>query len=462
MKEHYNEYLKCMVYINQQLPNMENLRPELTKLNSPLVLKSTLIPGHIRLDTSGITQLLMTQEKINDFKIQYSLTHNVTPNIKSKKDMLSTYSKIFGKNGSDLEEANYATEYWKYLCKFNKTITEDLYCLRKDGTEWVFDNSVLTDGYSITFQIIQKQHFKKKSFCPKKEKGESKKKKVEEFTPIEDVLNMKNKKNIGGDPGKEDILFLTDGVRTVRYTKRQRNQDTHKKMRMSRTLKLRKKHILSNGVSVEDYETKHMTETNKKSCDYDTFVKYWKSRQLISRDTGNMYKQAWFRQVKFFVHQKNKSSEDKFMNRVLETFLAPLRKTKIPKWVESTPGMLENAKLGEGSVLVIGYGNWGRTPNLKNNQPTPGIGIRRRIQKKISTVTTCEQYTSQTCPCCQTRTLEHPSVGRAGIEKHHLLRCTNEGCSKWWNRNVVGSLNILRNFVTKYGLLKSVNTPLQG
>ena len=34
------------------------------------------------------------------------------------------------------------------------------------------------------------------------------------------------------------------------------------------------------------------------------------------------------------------------------------------------------------------------------------------------------------------------------IERHHLLRCTKDQCkSRWWNRNIAGSFNILTKFV---------------
>jgi len=85
---------------------------------------------------------------------------------------------------------------------------------------------------------------------------------------------------------------------------------------------------------------------------------------------------------------------------------------------------------------------------MKNNEPTPGIGLRRKIHNGCyKTVTVDETYTSKTCPCCRERTLHKPKLEgptRQVSEKHHLLRCQNVDCtSRWWNRNVVGSYNIL-------------------
>ena len=100
--------------------------------------------------------------------------------------------------------------------------------------------------------------------------------------------------------------------------------------------------------------------------------------------------------------------------------------------------------------LIIGWGNWGRNPNaLKGCCPTPGIGIRRRMESFFETVTICEHMTSQTCPCCKTvSSLKKVKREETGYEIHHLLRCTNEACqSRLWNRNVVGSFNILERFI---------------
>jgi hypothetical protein len=85
------------------------------------------------------------------------------------------------------------------------------------------------------------------------------------------------------------------------------------------------------------------------------------------------------------------------------------------------------------SNVVIYYGNWGASPNLKRNAPTPGIGLRRYIHQYFPTVTINEHFTSVTCPCCKQRTLENVELRgekRKVTEKHHLLRCKNEDCFK--------------------------------
>ncbi len=101
------------------------------------------------------------------------------------------------------------------------------------------------------------------------------------------------------------------------------------------------------------------------------------------------------------------------------------------------------------SELEIAYGDWGRHPNtLKGCVPTPGIGLRRRCGRFFPVFSVPEHGTSKTCPCCKEQTLKNPSM--KSITRHHLLRCTNEACrSRWWNRNVAGSLNILERAINR-------------
>jgi hypothetical protein len=62
---------------------------------------------------------------------------------------------------------------------------------------------------------------------------------------------------------------------------------------------------------------------------------------------------------------------------------------------------LVDNSMGLKNKIVVGWGNWGRSPNLKGSAPTHGIGFRRRAQKRFQTVTVDEHFTSHDCPCCE-------------------------------------------------------------
>jgi hypothetical protein len=114
--------------------------------------------------------------------------------------------------------------------------------------------------------------------------------------------------------------------------------------------------------------------------------------------------------------EKVKSSEDKFINALLKRLNTDSRR------------------------LVITYGDWGRNPNIRHSPPTPGVGLRRRIHKRVPTIN------HSVCYDCGQRSLREQerrgSEGRLLREVHQLLRCTNAQCCRWCTRDVRGALNI--------------------
>lgn len=429
-------YLRKMVALNRMLETRyPDVLPKYRKLLNPLPFHSTFVPMHVRIDTSGLSQLLMTKKRIEEFKDWYLAVRGEHLEMTTKGNMLQSFEVLHGRKAQDkAEEGAYATDMWDFLTNLKtcKQWTQALQDPMDTGT-MVFDNAVVTDGVSISFQVIKKSKFGRKEF------GKKQKAKVEAKQEHEPPVSATAKK-ISLDPGKKDILFLTDGIKTLRYTKGQRQQDTMLHPRIKETLKRRRK------AGLEDFETKVMSETRKKSCYYETFREYCRVRTSKESELKAVYEHPIFRQFKFLGYTRTKSSEDRFAHKVQATFSKSSEPFK-KNFKSLDPEMLKNAK-NETNELVIGWGNWGKNPNaLKGSAPTPGIGIRRRFEGYFQTRTVCEHMTSQTCPCCkESRTLKKYGIG--GKERHHLLRCTNEKCeSRWWNRNVAGSLNILYRFM---------------
>ena len=156
---------------------------------------------------------------------------------------------------------------------------------------------------------------------------------------------------------------------------------------------------------------------------------------------------------------KVKSSEEKFANHVFNVFKG-YSETMKPCVTEE---MIENnIEIKTKKDLLIAWGNWGRNPNLKGSSPTPGIGIRRSFERYYKTETVNEYLTSQTCPCCKGEKCLHKERSHKGYEIHHLLRCTNDSCeSRLWNRNVVGSYNILSKALSRTRLMNPSESALR-
>ena len=448
-------YLQQMIRINKlfetEFPKVEEYH---RKLYNPLPFHSSFVPMCIRIDTSGLLQLLMTQQRINEFKNYYKLTQNINYelNIPSKKEVCSSFEKIHGRKAKDKhEEGLYATEEWAFLTNLRSCKQwKELHNLEVKGTKMVFDNSIVTNGVIICFQMIdsassgRKEPFKKKKTEDKPKKSKDKKSNKEQADEEKPKIQPpgEGEKGVANDPGKVDIATITDGITTLTYTAKQRDDDTYRKALEKESMRLRNMNNLGS------FESKELSKYCSKSCDIKIFSQYVKLRSTQRTAFEQTYRKTFFRQANFTRYCRRKSSEEKFINKVKETFSKANPNADSEEYKALTEKMRQNAKK-ENCELVLGYGNWGQNPNaLKGCQPTPGIGIRRRFEGRFKRVETIdERGTSQGCPCCHCqKSLKKVRIG--DVEIHHLLRCSNEDClSRLWNRNVAGSINILDRFL---------------
>lgn len=108
-----------------------------------------------------------------------------------------------------------------------------------------------------------------------------------------------------------------------------------------------------------------------------------------------------------------------------------------------------------GNDAIIGVGDWSHKcrVQMKNNAPTIGIGLLRLLKRKFQDVYLIDEYkTSVTCSSCHgicnnpITTEKIISYTRDGSplrrRVHKILRCTNDNCRIYWNRDVNGSSNI--------------------
>jgi hypothetical protein len=217
--------------------------------------------------------------------------------------------------------------------------------------------------------------------------------------------------------------------------------------------------------TVHEHETEHMSNFNRKSCVPADFLKYMSAQELYTSHAKSLYSHPYFRQDRFRAKCMRKSCEQKFVHKVRKTFGAPVLDEEVPVWMRGGRGDLTAVQQGRAKMLLdnarrnvpanapicILYGMW-RGANLKGSAPSPGVGLRRRLESKhhILTLDASEVWSSQTCPACGTVSMENvnlrqrfPGDERQVPHKHRLLRCNNNGCPcRWWERNVSGSLCI--------------------
>ena len=130
------------------------------------------------------------------------------------------------------------------------------------------------------------------------------------------------------------------------------------------------------------------------------------------------YENELYRKLKWRTWIYGRKSEDKFLNRIEETY-----------------GKKEN--------LLLCYGNWSNNKQMKYIMPTKGIGLRRTVEKKFNVVLVDEFRTSKLCSKCNCE-LEHYN------NLHRVLVC--RGCKSsgsesknttFMNRDMNACMNML-------------------
>mgnify|MGYP001259719960 CR=1 FL=1 len=131
------------------------------------------------------------------------------------------------------------------------------------------------------------------------------------------------------------------------------------------------------------------------------------------------YNDVW-RKMKFRQYSYGKKSIDTFLNKIRETF---------------------------GENIIIGYGNWSRSTQMKHFMPTMNKGLRKLIHKKYDTITINECNTSKKCCDCN-NDLEYYK-DKEGKKVFRLLVCSN--CVSCENKKIVfrtrdanSSVNIMK------------------
>jgi len=262
-----------------------------------------------------------------------------------------------------------------------------------------FHNQIQTDGISCCLLFIRKDLKDKKwgSRVPVLQE--------QDFYNIEDLSKeqldtLKDRNIVGCDPGKHSLVYMMDkNGNKLQFTASQRKIESYGK-RNERILLQEKKR--NNIIEKES----HLSFQNSKSVDYEKFKVYLVEKNKLNKETIEFYRKEVWRKMKFRQYSYGKKSIDTFLNKIKETF---------------------------GENIIIGYGNWGRTTQMKNIMPTMNKGLRKLIHKKYDTITINEFYTSQRCCECYNE-LKHQK-DKKEKEIYRLFCCSNCVSSK--NKNGV-------------------------
>ena len=462
-------------YPERWLPYMVSINAELeaagAKLLSPLPQRRSFVPAHIRLDTTGLTDLLVAdgdetlvlKAKLEGMDMpggggstevhtKYSLPGLLVVS-EAKKAAGEAPKPSKGKLYVDLAKlvapslvARVRLEPAKHASAFKTALWR---CLTKLGTnkhavvdhvEMVFNNVIDLDGHSASVHYVTPSlhgltrfngGFKKLKASQKAQVQAEKAKGARYVTTLSEQERMsllEEGVRLSVDPGKGNLACVTDGMgKVASYTAAQRRFESGSKAHArehQRLLDVRHegartaRELLRSIGLVQVAPGEPDIIRSAKSTIQAHYDHYLLTRSAVAAELSKFYRRPVFRQHRYDAHVGRRSSEDRFFSRVKRTF---------------------------GTIAVVLYGDWGRAPNIPHQPPSPGVGLRRRFCSHFEVNLVHEPYTSSVCPRCLTRGMMKPRKDQADRDVHHLLKCPNGLCScRWWNRDILGALNILK------------------
>jgi hypothetical protein len=279
--------------------------------------------------------------------------------------------------------------------------------------DYQFHNQIQTDGISCCLLFIRKD-LKDKKWGAKVPILQE-----QDFYNIEDLSKeqldtLKERNIVGCDPGKRSLVYMMDKHgNKLQYTAPQRKRESKTKTNQRILLEERKRN------SIIEKETQ-LSFQNSKSVDYEKFKVYLVEKNKLNKETIEFYKRDTWRKMKFRQYSYGKKSIDTFLNKIKETF---------------------------GENILIGYGNWSRSSQMKYFMPTMNKGLRKLIHKKYDTITINECNTSKKCCDCN-KDLDYYK-DKEGKKVFRLLVCSD--CVSCENKKIVfrtrdanSSINIMK------------------
>ena len=351
-------YLRYMVSMSRML---EERFTDL-KLLSPFIIRRSFIPKHICLDTNALVQLLMKPYDIESFVTLYDNENGEKPKLKTKTDLGKSFEKVFNrKPNSEFEDFMYQQSFWKFICNWEGKKFQRV--LKDEKRNLYFGNSIMTDGCSVSFNLVSKPE--KKTF-----KGRKRKKKTNKDEFLQDLEFEEGTLYLGCDPGKGDLVTITDGYNMFKYTKGKRNYDTKLAWFTKRNLEERSKLIIEGiyrtidfiipnyhheeeDIVLAAYEQRVLSLHSSKSCNLNKFLKWVRAKLYKEEEVTSLYKKPQFRNDKFTKYCLKMKSED-IMLKDLNKYIKKRKKFSKLKHIDKE--IKSNISTKPDRVIIL-YGN---------------------------------------------------------------------------------------------------------
>jgi hypothetical protein len=247
----------------------------------------------------------------------------------------------------------------------------------------------------------------------------------------------------------------------LRYSFGQRLHESGKRGRDAKLNKHKSQHIF-------DLE-QQLSQHNSRTTIVDQFQEYLATRFRVQEELYAHYCQKSYRSARWHNWRGRRSSEDKFVQKLLDTFApkAPpaAAATAVPAAAAATPPAAAAAVQPK---VIVAYGNGSGFHALRFWPPSPTTGLRKRVRAKLHqglvVINTPEYRSSKMCCRCKGELQKDPQRTYRKVHKvdddeeiefcemvplWSIRRCISATCGGFcrWNRDHNAAINIRANLL---------------
>ena len=332
VKNKPERYIQYSFFINQKIEEMGKTPYQV------IPQRNNIVPKHIVLNSPAIVDLIDDKEQ-----------------------------KLFQYNKSKLlhNAKKYQPHIWSRILKLEK---KQIFT----NENYVFYNQIITDGFSCSLLFILKQ-YKDKEYGDKLPQVNNE----FEFTKLEDLTKEKCEeylsdkyKLVSLDPGKIRPIAMIDEKNTFfKYTSCRRREETYTKQS---SIIINKEKIKHNINSKENEISKFKSKTLiQEKCKEFIIIK-----TKVNNEIKEFYQRSLFRKLAFRRFVRTKQSEVNLLNEIENTYLT-------------------KEEIKQGKKIVITFGDYSRTTQMKGTIPTPNIGLKKLLASRFEIIEVNEYNTSK-------------------------------------------------------------------
>ena len=394
IEENPNKYFIYMIYMNCELENIN------MKMFNCFPLRTSIVPSSITFDTLSIITLFTKSE-----------------NGQAISNLLKGDMKVF------------SNKIWNTILKIKKKQF-------KWNNNYKFNHTINTDGVNVTILMVDKNldgveirsqkqndYYEYLDSLGKNEKKWDNKLMKKEIKKLQDKYTF-----VVNDPGKNpDILHMCnyfnpedkkEKIKFFKYTTKQRSHELGIYKNRKVLLKFKK----ANPIISES--EKKISEYSSKTCVLEKFKEYVKVKQEMNEKIKPHYNMEFIRKMNLRSYINKLRSESKIVNNIKRIYGEKDKK-----------------------IMII-YGDWSRTSQMRGVISTPMIGIKRRLGKDFKIMNINEFKTSCLDNISYEKNVEAKVCVKGKLKKLHsvlvseIQKSEGESFRRYQNRNRNASINM--------------------